>query len=119
MKYTDTLKNQRKIFNRKDLKKTVRIRIQVKSFNNNKGIEKSHQKSIAIIIKYGLKCKNGRTYSFSCEKFTCNIQEDKKIMRNKVIREKQRCFNCNHNKSNSSKQPKKVNIKPPRIFHQL
>ena len=99
MKYTETLKNQRTIFNRKDLKKTVRTRIQVKSFNNNKGIEKGCQKSIAIIIKYGLKCKNGKTYSFSCEKFTCNIQEDKKKKKKKK-NEKQsnkRKTNCTHN----------------------
>ena len=38
-------------------------------------------------------------------------------MRNKVIRENSKCFNCNHNKLTFLKQHKKFNIEPPNIFH--
>ena len=35
-------------------------------------------------------------------------KKKKKKMRNKVIREKQRCFNCTHNESTSSKTKKLI-----------
>ena len=79
-------------------------------------MKKSCQKSIAIVIKHGSKRKKSKTYCFSCKNFTCNTQKDKEIMRNKVMRKKSRCFNCNQKKSTLSKQHKKVNIEPPRIF---
>ena len=51
-----------------------------------------------------------KTYCFSCKNFTCNTQKHKEIMRNKVIRKKLTCFNCNPKKSTLLKQNKKVNI---------
>ena len=54
--YTDTVKNQLQIFNRQDFKKT--------QFNNNKGIKKSCQKSIIIVIKHGSKRKKKQDLLF-------------------------------------------------------
>ena len=75
------------------------------------------KKKIAIVIKHGSKRKKSKTYCFSCKNFTYNTQKDKEIMRNKAIRKKSSCFNCNRKKSTLLKQRRKVNIEPPRIFH--
>ena len=37
-------------------------------------------------------------------------------MRNKVVREKSRCFNCNQDKSTFIKQHKKVKTETHRVF---
>ena len=39
-------------------------------FKSNHSIISKTLKSIAIIIKHSLKCKKGKTYSFSCKNFT-------------------------------------------------
>ena len=54
MKYTDTLKTKKSLIG-----KISKRLIEVK-FNNNKDIKKGCQKSIAFIIKHGLKCKKAR-----------------------------------------------------------
>ena len=43
--------------------------------------------------------KEGKTYDFSCRNYTGNVNKNKVKMKNKVIRGKSRCFNCNHKKS--------------------
>ena len=92
---------------KKSLIDQVSKRLLELEFNNNKGLKKSFEKSIAIIIKLGLKRKKGKTCCFSCRNFTYNTEKDKKVMRVKVIREKSRCFNCNHKRSTFLKQRKK------------
>ena len=63
------------------------------------------QKYIAIIIKHGTKKKKkrtkreGKTHCFSCRYFTDNVNRKKVTMTNEEIREKLKCFNCNHKKS--------------------
>ena len=60
----------------------------MKSFNNiiTKALKRVVKKSIAIILKRGLKRKKGKTSCFCCKNFTYNTQKDKVIMRKKVIK---------------------------------
>ena len=57
----------------------------------------------------------GKTYSFFCKNFTHYTQKEKVIIKNKIITEKPRCFNCNQ-KLTFLKRHKKVNIEPPKFF---
>ena len=54
--------------------------------------------------------KKVKTYCFSCKTFTYNTKKDKQTIRNKVIREKLRYFNCNHKKSTFLKQRKRLKL---------
>ena len=49
-------------------------------------------------------------YCFRCMTLTYNTQKDKQIIRSKVIREKLRCFNCNHKKSTFLQQRKRLKL---------
>ena len=42
--------------------------------------------------------KEDKTYCFSCRNYTGNVNTSKLKMTIKVIREKSKCFNCNHKK---------------------
>ena len=79
-----------------------------------KALKSVVKKSITINIKHDFKRKKFKAYSFSCKNFKHKTQKDKVIMKNKVIREKSRCFNSNH-KSTFLNQHKKVNIEPPKF----
>lgn len=43
--------------------------------------------------------REGKTHRFSCRYFTDNVNRKKVTMTNEEIREKLKCFNCNHKKS--------------------
>ena len=68
-----------------------------------------HANSLFKVLKKKKKDKNKnkkeeKTFCFSFKNYTGNVNTSKVKMVNKMIREKSRCFNCNHKKCNFLKQ---------------